>query len=100
MDFTTNPWVYPQRGFLAFSIIQGSGKRFISERAMRSLHFSVSAFWGAVHAIKQVAPQATISFNKFLFISVEFCLLYTSDAADEEDSVDLGGRRIIKKKTH
>ncbi|VDG23262.1 hypothetical protein [Lactobacillus paraplantarum] [Lactiplantibacillus mudanjiangensis] len=27
------------------------------------------------------------------------CLLYTSDAADEEDSVDLGGRRIIKKKT-
>src|SRR5664279_4000092 len=25
------------------------------------------------------------------------CLLYTSDAADEEDSVDLGGRRIIKK---
>src|SRR5664280_898118 len=27
-----------------------------------------------------------------------FCLLCTSDAADEEDSVDLGGRRIIKKK--
>src|SRR5674536_405756 len=24
-----------------------------------------------------------------------YCLLYTSDAADEEDSVDLGGRRII-----
>ena len=23
----------------------------------------------------------------------ESCLLYTSDAADEEDSVDLGGRR-------
>ena len=29
---------------------------------------------------------------------VKDCLLYTSDAADEEDSVDLGGRRIIKKK--
>src|SRR5665648_1189880 len=29
---------------------------------------------------------------------VHACLLYTSDAADEEDSVDLGGRRIIKKK--
>ena len=31
------------------------------------------------------------------------CLLYTSDAADEEDSVDLGGRRVIeqkKKKTY
>eukprot|EP00658_Telonema_sp_P-2_P046653 TRINITY_DN34919_c0_g1_i1.p1 TRINITY_DN34919_c0_g1~~TRINITY_DN34919_c0_g1_i1.p1 ORF type:complete len:123 (+),score=6.62 TRINITY_DN34919_c0_g1_i1:167-535(+) len=28
---------------------------------------------------------------------VRTCLLYTSDAADEEDSVDFGGRRIIKK---
>ena len=26
------------------------------------------------------------------------CLLYTSDAADERSSADLGGRRIIKKK--
>ena len=30
--------------------------------------------------------------------NIIICLLYTSDAADEEDSVDLGGRRIIKKK--
>ena len=29
---------------------------------------------------------------------VKVCLLYTSDAADERSSVDLGGRRIIKKK--
>ena len=29
---------------------------------------------------------------------VSACLLYTSDAADERSSVDLGGRRIIKKK--
>ena len=28
------------------------------------------------------------------------CLLYTSDAADERSSVDLGGRRIIKQKKH
>ena len=26
------------------------------------------------------------------------CLLYTSDAADERSSGDLGGRRVIKKK--
>ena len=26
------------------------------------------------------------------------CLLYPSDAADERSSVDLGGRRILKKK--
>ena len=31
--------------------------------------------------------------------SNNICLLYTSDAADERSSVDLGGRRIIKKKT-
>ena len=30
--------------------------------------------------------------------AVGTCLLYTSDAADERSSVDLGGRRIIKKK--
>ena len=30
---------------------------------------------------------------------LDTCLLYTSDAADERSSVDLGGRRIIKKKT-
>ena len=28
----------------------------------------------------------------------KICLLYTSDAADERSSVDLGGRRIIQKK--
>ena len=32
--------------------------------------------------------------------SLYSCLLYTSDAADERSSVDLGGRRIIKKKTN
>ena len=31
-------------------------------------------------------------------VQVQVCLLYTSDAADEEDSVDLGGRRICKKR--
>ena len=31
-------------------------------------------------------------------IVVNSCLLYTSDAADEEDSVDLGGRRINTKR--
>ena len=31
---------------------------------------------------------------------VDYCLLYTSDAADERSSVDLGGRRIIKKKNN
>ena len=34
----------------------------------------------------------------YLFYPYDTCLLYTSDAADERSSVDLGGRRIIKKK--
>ena len=39
-------------------------------------------------------------FQRFLVDGdlVDGCLLYTSDAADERSSVDLGGRRIIKKK--
>ena len=40
---------------------------------------------------KPAAKPATKPANKA-------CLLYTSDAADERSSVDLGGRRIIKKK--
>ena len=39
----------------------------------------------------RVVPQANGGLSS--------CLLYTSDAADERSSVDLGGRRIIKKKT-
>ena len=35
---------------------------------------------------------------ELLQAGVATCLLYTSDAADEEDSVGLGGSRIIKKK--
>ena len=31
-------------------------------------------------------------------IEIAGCLLYTSAAADERSSVDLGGRRIIQKK--
>ena len=31
------------------------------------------------------------------FVQNTNCLLYTSDAADDGRSVDLGGRRIIKK---
>ena len=36
--------------------------------------------------------------NAYRAVRLIGCLLYTSDAADERSSVDLGGRRIIKKK--
>ena len=32
-----------------------------------------------------------------LYLPNSICLLYTSDAADDMQCVDLGGRRIIKK---
>src|SRR5678809_978776 len=41
-----------------------------------------------------VLPDGTI----YVADAFNSCLLYTSDAADERSSVDLGGRRIIKKK--
>ena len=43
--------------------------------------------------------QIMIFKNDFCSHLISDCLLYTSDAADERSSVDLGGRRIIKKKT-
>ena len=41
----------------------------------------------------QVAVARQIGLRQFVL--ADRCLLYTSDAADERSSVDLGGRRII-----
>ena len=48
--------------------------------------------------IRQVARTGDRNDSRLRFILN--CLLYTSDAADERSSVDLGGRRIIKKKNN
>src|SRR5664279_1789498 len=51
----------------------------------------------------EIALQYNDGYSETVFSfanNINTCLLYTSDAADEEDSVDLGGRRIIKKKTN
>ena len=52
----------------------------------------------AATALAQRSPDILFAElqRRHLFL---ICLLYTSDAADERSSVDLGGRRIIKKKT-
>ena len=54
---------------------------------------------GLVLAVGDFAARRGIWLvRSFLRAQVILCLLYTSDAADERSSVDLGGRRIIKKK--
>ena len=44
------------------------------------------------------AARGRIYDRNGVLLAYNDCLLYTSDAADEEDSVDLGCPRIIKKK--
>ena len=53
----------------------------------------------SVHAPNADLPLGTLYFRVKALGGANGCLLYTSDAADERSSVDLGGRRIIKKKT-
>eukprot|EP00657_Telonema_sp_P-1_P011842 TRINITY_DN7507_c0_g1_i1.p1 TRINITY_DN7507_c0_g1~~TRINITY_DN7507_c0_g1_i1.p1 ORF type:complete len:117 (+),score=51.47 TRINITY_DN7507_c0_g1_i1:31-381(+) len=41
-----------------------------------------------------------VAWTQVPVLCVDTCLLYTSDAADDLLCVDLGGRRIIKKKNY
>src|SRR5678815_2872565 len=53
---------------------------------------------GMIHsAIEEFAQEFAAVIRRFLRLKEwkDVCLLYTSDAADERSSVDLGGRRII-----
>src|SRR5664280_866961 len=73
----------------------------------------ISGMKGAVFAVKNYTTRTVINIatittpafpydcrtlnfkcNDLCIGCFPICLLYTSDAADEEDSVDLGGRRI------
>src|SRR5678809_1103217 len=52
-------------------------------------------------SVNQMASNLTAQVRNIAEVTTAVangCLLYTSDAADERSSVDLGGRRIIKKK--
>ena len=57
-----------------------------------AMEFFINEIFPILHSLKTDL--------KLLIIGSNICLLYTSDAADERSSVDLGGRRIIKKKKH
>ena len=49
------------------------------------------------HALKHRTAKGADS-GAIFDEQLRICLLYTSDAADERSSVDLGGRRILTKK--
>ena len=51
-----------------------------------------------VHAANHFSDLADLAGLGVAVGRTHACLLYTSDAADERSSVDLGGRRIIKKR--
>ena len=55
--------------------------------------------WSAQRTAMELLDRTRRSFRPQSAAEVGLCLLYTSDAADERSSVDLGGRRIIKTKT-
>ena len=61
--------------------------------AFEEEHIRVTFFVDAKNIHREITP-GTIAYME----SYNVCLLYTSDAADERSSVDLGGRRIIKTK--
>ena len=52
----------------------------------------------ALQSLQSSRPDHRLLRNRTAQFAGQPCLLYTSDAADERSSVDLGGRRIIKKK--
>ena len=61
---------------------------------------SARKVWNNLLRVIEIEGKDEVDKKKFYtnLYRVYVCLLYTSDAADERSSVDLGGRRIIKKK--
>src|SRR5678816_4900234 len=78
----SDAWISPPRRFAA-----------LASRANRSV--SLLRTYDELPTVVRWVGDARMSFH---YDDHGICLLYTSDAADERSSVDLGGRRIIKKK--
>mgnify|MGYP003381612756 CR=1 FL=1 len=74
-------------------LVRSRGLGDVYKRQLFVLAIIQVCFGGMVSGMK-----AALSYPTWPMMNGECCLLYTSDAADERSSVDLGGRRIIKKK--
>ena len=79
--------------YVAPSCFNGGPERFTG-RVLRA--FGLDA---TLRFFESIGAPLTLEESGKYFPASNTCLLYTSDAADDLPCVDLGGRRIIKKKT-
>ena len=76
-------------------LVRSRGLGDVYKRQMSNRVSVCSARW-----LPSAAPTDLILVPAPVVTPMVTCLLYTSDAADDLLCVDLGGRRIIKKKTN
>ena len=74
-------------------LVRSRGLGDVYKRQVKVIQRNFNGYTSKCAAIKAWQTTQVIQGIKYWI-----CLLYTSDAADERSSVDLGGRRIIKKK--
>ena len=74
-------------------LVRSRGLGDVYKRQSRLFAFTIE--W-SIHGDQE--HHRCFPFQEIKSFVISACLLYTSDAADERSSVDLGGRRIIKKK--
>ena len=92
--------VYPRSRFFSFQAEVGI-RELVRSRGLGDVYKSqgnVNTASNANVERKTAAANDSNENTNVALTNANVCLLYTSDAADERSSVDLGGRRIIKKK--
>ena len=87
------PFIVGRRGTRAYRLAQTALVLIVAAAVVAAL--SASPTFGGPRLLPAGKGSPTSLLHLGLFYG---CLLYTSDAADERSSVDLGGPRIIKKK--
>src|SRR5678815_5258838 len=94
-DFSVRLYGRVGDGHAAFAFLREVGYSNLLFKSKRACRFGLLT--AGERGDQQRAQEKRDSSHRFESYSNR-CLLYTSDAADERSSVDLGGRRIIKKK--